>query len=312
VLGIRLGEPSLICRMALAVFALYIAASAAVSVAFLAQGVGVVGIGGGQGSSSFSTQLLMMPLMATVLTLDAWAASVACIAVSAVTWEARRAASRSVRWLDDPGDDLERETTVWRALIAATAFFTAQAMSLVLLELFAVPTGYQLAIAFGMSAALLALLTFRNAARFERPRFLPRSIWAWPLGAAGGAASGWLALRMAELLPKPTVTPDEPFSSGEAVAIFATLVVMAPLAEEYFFRGWLQKAIENDLPEARKRWAFALGAVAFALAHIGTYGVPQLVLGLLAGGLYARFGGLWPAILAHAIHNGLVLLAYRP
>jgi membrane protease YdiL (CAAX protease family) len=40
----------------------------------------------------------------------------------------------------------------------------------------------------------------------------------------------------------------------------------------------------------------------------GSYGVPQLVLGLCAGALYALGGGLWPAILAHAIHNGVVLL----
>jgi len=33
------------------------------------------------------------------------------------------------------------------------------------------------------------------------------------------------------------------------------------------------------------------------------------VLGLLTGALYAFGGGLWPAILAHAVHNGVVLLA---
>ena len=48
--------------------------------------------------------------------------------------------------------------------------------------------------------------------------------------------------------------------------------------------------------------------IAFALAHFGTYGVPQLVLGLMSGWLFAKSRGLWPSILAHALHNGLVLL----
>jgi membrane protease YdiL (CAAX protease family) len=166
-----------------------------------------------------------------------------------------------------------------------------------------------LAIAFGASGSLLALLTWRNGARFERPRFLPRRVLSWPLGALAGAGSGLLALQMVKLLPTPTEeSVAQQFGSGEIIAVFVASVVMAPLAEEYFFRGWLQKAIEHDLPAQHKRWAFVLGAVAFALAHIGSYGVPQLVLGLLAGALYAWGGGLWPAMLAHAIHNGVVLL----
>ena len=240
-----------------------------------------------------------------------WIASVSFIAVVAVTLETRRAAHRSVRWIDDADDRVERETTVWRALLAATAFFAMQILSGRLLDLFEVPAGYAIACAFGTSAAVLCLLTWRNSTRFEAPRFLPRRAWAWALGAAGGAGSGMLALGFAKILPRPAEAALEadPSSSGETIAIFVTMVLVAPLAEEYFFRGWLQKAIERDLPAAHKRWAFALGALAFALAHVGSYGLPQLVLGLIAGALYALGGGLWPAILAHAVHNGVVLLA---
>jgi membrane protease YdiL (CAAX protease family) len=94
---------------------------------------------------------------------------------------------------------------------------------------------------------------------------------------------------------------------GETAALLVTMVLVAPLAEEYFFRGWLQKAIEQDLPPQHKRWAFALGALAFALAHVGSYGVPQLVVGLIAGWLYANGGGLASAMLAHAAHNAIVM-----
>lgn len=301
-------EPGLAYRMGLAMLALYIAADGAVSVAFLSSGIGVVGVGGGQASSGFSTQLLMMPLLATVVAPTEWAATTAFIAAGAVTWEARRAAQRSVRWIDDPADDTERETTVWRALLAATAFFALQAMSVQLLSVFEIPSGYLLAIAFVLSAGVLGLLTWRNGARFARPRFFPRHVWLLPVGVIAGLASGALALGMARLIPARGGEAMPAFSSGELIALAVTMTIVAPLFEEYFFRGWLQKAIEQDLPASLKRWAFALGAVAFALAHLGSYGVPQLVLGLLAGGLYAAGGGLWPAILAHAVHNGFVLL----
>jgi membrane protease YdiL (CAAX protease family) len=260
-----------------------------------------------QASSGFSTQILMLPLFATVMAPNDWSATTAFIAVVAVSWESRRAARMSVRWLDDPADDVERETTVWRALLAATAFFAMQAVSYRMVSLFDFRAGYRFAFAFGTSAVLLALLTWRNSARFERPRFLPTKLWCWPVGALGGGASGMLALEMAKHLPAP-VDASAPFTTGELVVIFIMLTAVAPLVEEYFFRGWLQKAIEADLPAAHKRSAFAIGATAFALAHFGTYGVPQLVLGLPAGGLFAIGGGLWPGILAHAVHNGVVLL----
>lgn len=302
------GATSWVYRLLLAQAALYVAVDGAVSIAFLSHGVGVAGVAGGQVSSSFSTQLLLMPLLATVLAIDGWAATVAFIAVVAVTWESRRAAAKSVRWLDDPDDALERETTVWRALLAATGFFAVQAMGLRLLALFEAPAGYTLAFAFGAAALVLALLTWRNAARFERPRFLPSHVGWWPLGVLAGGASGWLARSMASVLEVSSDAQIASFTTGEAISVFVTLVVIAPLAEEYFFRGWLQQAIAKDLPGPVKRWAFAFGACAFALAHVGSYGLPQLVLGLAAGALYAAGGGLWPGILAHAMHNGVVLL----
>jgi uncharacterized protein len=297
-------------RIVLSMLSLYVVVDGAVSVAFLSTSIGVLGVGGAQAGSSFSTQILMLPLFATVLAPNAWAATTACIAVAAVSWESRRAARLSVRWIDDPADDLTRETTVWRALLAATSFFALQAMSYQLLAAFELPVGYGFAIAFSIAALFLALLTWRNHVRIEAPRFLPTRLWYWPVGVLAGAASGLLAHEIAELIPAApaldTAVPD--FSQGEWAAMFITTCMVAPLVEEYFFRGWLQRAIEADLPLANKKWAFAIGAVVFALAHFGTYGVPQLVLGLCAGWLYARGGGLWPGILAHALHNAVVML----
>jgi membrane protease YdiL (CAAX protease family) len=304
-----IAEPSLTYRALLCMASLYIVVDGAVGVAFLSSGVGVVGVAGGQTGSSFSTQLLMLPLFATLLANDAWAATVSGIALLAVTREAQRAAKQSVRWLDDPDDDVERETSVWRALLAATVFFSMQILSLRLLGLFDLPAGLTFAITFFAASAVLMLITWRNAARMARPRFWPLKAGYVPLGVIGGGVSGLLALGLVRLLAPASPAPAHALSSSESAALFLTTVVVAPLAEEYFFRGWLQKAIEQDLPDSMKHFAFAFGAAAFALAHVGSYGVPQLALGLVAGALYARGAGLLPAMLAHATHNAVVLWA---
>jgi len=294
-------------RAVFAASALHMAVAGAVAVAFISSGVGVAGLGGGQVGSSFSTQLLLMPLMATVFAADNWAAAVSLIAVVAVSLEAQRAARLSIRWIDDPDEDAERDTSVWRALLAATVFFSMQALSARLLMVFELSAGYALALGFALASAALVLLTLRNVTRFARPRIVPRSPLFLLLGLLAGAASGRAALWMMTFLPERKGELDETFTGGEQAALLLATVLIAPLAEEYFFRGWLQQAIAQDLPAHRKRWAFALGALAFALAHVGTYGLPQLVLGLMAGALYVRAGGLAPSMLAHAAHNAVVM-----
>lgn len=294
-------------RILLSLPTLYWLAEGAVNISFLSTGIGVPGAGGSQSTTGFSTQILMLPMFATVLAPNDWSATMSCIAMFAVAFESRRAARLNVRWLDDAADDVERETSVWRALLAASAFFALQALTFHMLTVFEVATGYALAAAFGSSAVLLALLTWRNDARIEPPRFLPRQPAYLLVGVAAGAASGMLAREFAKLIPAEVDAASD-FSRGEVIAVGISTTIVAPLVEEYFFRGWLQRAIAVDLPAARKPWAFAIGALAFALAHFGTYGVPQLVLGLLAGWLFLRSGALWPSILAHALHNGVVLL----
>lgn len=306
-MGVLNRDGSSAYRIALSLIGMYALVDGAVSIAFLSTGIGVLGMGGAQSSTGYSTQILMLPLFATVLAPNDWSATTACIATLAVSFESVRAARMSVRWIDDPADDVERETTVWRALLAASAFFAMQALSYRILSLFGMRMGYTLALAFASSAVLLAVLTWRNDARIARPQFLPKQPVYWLLGALAGAASGLLAREFAKLIPQPTDAANIDFNGGELWAMAMMMTVAAPLVEEYFFRGWLQRAIAADLPADKKHWAFVLGASAFALAHFGTYGVPQLILGLLAGALFAKGGGLWPCIIAHALHNGVVL-----
>ncbi len=95
--------------------------------------------------------------------------------------------------------------------------------------------------------------------------------------------------------------------SGFGIATVAiTAVVVAPLAEETFFRGFLFAGIS-------KRWGYSWGVIVsgavFAVAHFGSGGlVPIFILGMLLAWLYKRTGSVWPCILAHFAYNSLALL----
>ncbi|MBI1825962.1 MAG: CPBP family intramembrane metalloprotease [Planctomycetes bacterium] len=80
-------------------------------------------------------------------------------------------------------------------------------------------------------------------------------------------------------------------------------MIVAPVAEEFFFRGLLQATIINLL---QNRWvAIVLASIAFGAVHIGQpHVVPALMfLGVLLGYAYERAGGLIAPILIHALFN---------
>lgn len=80
-------------------------------------------------------------------------------------------------------------------------------------------------------------------------------------------------------------------------------MIVAPIAEEFFFRGLLQTTMVNLL---QVRWvAIGFASIAFGAVHIGQpHVVPALIfLGVLLGYVYERTGGLLAPILIHALFN---------
>ncbi|MEX0670736.1 MAG: type II CAAX endopeptidase family protein [Pirellulales bacterium] len=101
-----------------------------------------------------------------------------------------------------------------------------------------------------------------------------------------------------------------------AVAIvIVSAVVVAPLAEEFFFRrvlqGWLEKNLGGD-----ELAPVLLSSLAFAAAHTGqglAY-VPLFPFSLVLGFIALRTGSIVPCILLHALFNAVsvVLLLAQP
>jgi membrane protease YdiL (CAAX protease family) len=103
-----------------------------------------------------------------------------------------------------------------------------------------------------------------------------------------------------------------------AVAVvIVSAIVVAPLAEEFFFRRVFQGWLEKRLPDDPVGPVF-VPALAFAAAHAGQglAWVALVPLALVLGVIARRTGSIVPCILLHALFNavsvGLLLLQPGP
>ncbi len=291
-----------------AMAALVLAASAMVAVAFLTQGLGGVKVLGG--NVGIETTLVAMPLLAVAAAPYLWSAIVSLTCLALLAFEARRSALRCVRWIDD-GDDFQRETPVWRALLVFGSFQAAQTLGRRALALAPIDEHIQAALAYVVAALALLALTFHGRRGLPRMRALPTHAPRWiALAVVAGALSGAFAVAFRAFLRKIGV--DVPPGASEAdvrIVIAAVTVVLAPVAEETFFRGWLQNTLEGELPERRRWVAPLLAALAFASVRAPMSVVPIFVLGVITGLIYARTRAVGPSIAAHAVHVAVSLAA---
>ncbi len=96
--------------------------------------------------------------------------------------------------------------------------------------------------------------------------------------------------------------------TGLGWAVIALLaVVVAPVAEETFFRGFLFSGIGNRYGYG---WGAVFSALIFSLAHILQPGafLPIFLLGLLLAWLYMKTGSIWACIFTHFAYNSIALI----
>jgi uncharacterized protein len=134
-----------------------------------------------------------------------------------------------------------------------------------------------------------------------------------PLGLAVGVACQllvtplyWLASLLVgddfDVSAEARELTDRATGAPGVVALLLIVGVGAPLAEEIFYRGLTQGALEKR----GLRWGWALVATSgfFAVGHLQPLQFPALFLfGLVLGALVHRAGRLGPAIWAHLAFN---------
>jgi hypothetical protein len=107
----------------------------------------------------------------------------------------------------------------------------------------------------------------------------------------------------------PKQIPIEHPSAAILILLGLTVIVLAPMAEEIFFRGFLYQAWAKWMSGGA---AAAWSAVVFAVAHISPLlYVPIGVLGFLLARVFARRDSLLPNVVAHGLFNtiGFIFIA---
>jgi membrane protease YdiL (CAAX protease family) len=127
--------------------------------------------------------------------------------------------------------------------------------------------------------------------------------WMAVLAALLAAAIAVYALGGESALPKPSAIV--PWIAALPVLVRVMVALSAGFVEEIFFRGFLQPRI-----------GILLSTGFFALAHV-SYGQPFMLLGVtLLSLIYALLvrwrQTIWPAIVAHALFDGIQLLVIIP
>tara|TARA_B100000029_G_scaffold203559_1_gene201668 strand:+ start:3496 stop:4110 length:615 start_codon:yes stop_codon:yes gene_type:complete len=89
------------------------------------------------------------------------------------------------------------------------------------------------------------------------------------------------------------------------LAIIST-VIIAPIAEELMFRGYLLDSIRKMHGDGV---AVVISAIIFGLVHFEPYTIGMAAIGgLVYGYIRVRTGSLWPSIVGHMIWNGIALV----
>jgi sodium transport system permease protein len=101
--------------------------------------------------------------------------------------------------------------------------------------------------------------------------------------------------------------------------VLGVLALAPAVLEELFFRGYLLRALAGNSGSPGK--AILGTAILFAVFHLLVTDslaierlLPSLLLGLVLGQLAWTSGSVWPGMLLHALHNGIVILLgyYQP
>ncbi len=235
-------------------------------------------------------------------------------------------------FLYDPwSEKLPRPPTVTHAMVAIMAMIECGAIAGAISGVFVGPDRlwFARAIAYGIAG----LLTWIIMSSWLKKRDVPNhAVWHWEkdsweklpgrrdygalfTGLGAGTLLGLVAWAYSAALIALFPGAATEFNKTAAYLLanpaehwwFAVLVMIAaPLAEEYLFRGLLFRALDREWGG----WKAVLGsAMFFAIYHAPDVWLPVASLGVLNALLFRRSRSLWPCVLAHLAYNGCITLS---
>ncbi len=178
------------------------------------------------------------------------------------------------------------------------------------------PAGVNIALTFIQDIVFIgAALYFARLA--ARPRAQDFGLRAPPLARAIGVLFAvWISFYALSALWIAALSIDEQDDLPEQLGadestlalgfVIVLVVVMAPVAEEFFFRGYFFGALRNW----RGMWPAAIiTGLVFGAIHLGSspagFTVPLAIFGAGLCILYEKTGSLYPCVALHALNNSI-------
>jgi len=227
-------------------------------------------------------------------------------------------------YLLEPAEAPPPRLSLADGLVAAMGFMTLQTLvSLLLAQATDLPLGTRMLIAFtaaGALAGLGSLFFLRKvpgllmatgvlvAPGEARPNFLQIVLPGVLAGVLAGAF-GLVYLAILNHFAELRAWKESyivVLSPTQDAALFALVVLAAPLFEEFIFRGLIYRGMERSLRPAS---AVLASAAIFAAVHPPVSVIPVFVLGIAAALSFRRSRLLWTPIITHMVYNALVVSA---
>ena len=226
----------------------------------------------------------------------------------------------------------EGATPRWPAWYAGVGFMVALIATLLVVGIVAAATGataddedptftvvatFLQGLIFIGTAVLFASFTRRP--RPEHFGLRPTSFWPAVGWAALGMATFYFAVAIYTVIVQPDVEQSVAQDLGAEQGTFGMIaagfmvVCVAPVSEEFFFRGFFYRAL-------RSRWtplvAAGIDGLLFGVIHYDFSGAgallilpPLALLGFIFCLVYERTGSIFPTIALHALNNSIAYAA---
>jgi ABC-2 type transport system permease protein len=256
---------------------------------------------------------------ATLYRGQLWEQSTLLVVLIVLSMAVRQRQVTDLAWLSEPVENPPVRFDVLDALLALLAFLSLRDLVGGILG-HAVASqplaagGAYLAGALGVWA-IVSIWMRRTGRRFPLQESGPSRVRPIAFGLAATCLVGviWVgllrhsseaAISEANLRIPSTLASD---TAGNWV-LLGTLVLAAPIFEEWLFRGLLYRSL-------RRSWGIAvsvaISAVLFTVIHPMTSSVAVLCLGLATALVFEKTGRLWPSMTVHVGYNTLIVALWN-
>lgn len=252
-----------------------------------------------------------------VFSADAWMLGVQVILLGALDVGVWQKLNAELPWLTEPADDPPPRLFLMHGQLAAYGYFVLQTLGLLIAVWVRLPPAARLPAASAIAAGIVALLSFWMLTR-KKIRILPevpappaKSLAFAGAGAVAACAFGFAWIQLLQWMPFTAGLAKQsrgalpaPGDTGSWIGLVALAAVVAPLCEEFIFRGLVYHGLRRTLSPG---WSILWSSLFFMAVHPPLSSGAVFAVAALNAIVVERTGRLAPCVVIHAVFNGFML-----